>query len=336
MKLQRYEKNPILKPIAKHPWEAAITTNPGVWYDEQRREVVMLYRAAGHDPEHVVRLGLARSKDGFHFEREPQPVFEPSADGFDAGCVEDPRIVKFGKHYFVTYATRPCPPGEYWLYEQASFKPPVFPDEFPQILRHNWTASGLAITEDFKHWRRAGTLTDTTVDDRDVILFPERINGRCYMLHRPMGWTGEKYGSEYPAIWIASGDDWLHMRESQLLIKARYDWETKVGGNTPPIRTAAGWLTLYHGVGPDKQYRLGALLLDLKDPTCVWHRTPDWILQPEADYEFDGPYSGCIFPCGKVVMDGRLYVYYGAADKYVGVATCDLEELLSYLQSCPQ
>lgn len=335
MMLQRYDRNPILTPNADHSWEAAITTNPGAWYDAQTGEVVMLYRAAGHDAEHIVRLGLARSSDGFHFTREPEPVFEPSVDGFDAGCVEDPRIVKFGDYYFVTYATRPFPPGEYWLEEEAPFKPPVLPDEFPRMMRHNWTATGLAITSDFKTWHRAGTLTDPGVDDRDVILFPERIDGRCYMLHRPMGWTGPAYGTEHPAIWIAWGEDWLRMRESKLLIKARYNWEKKVGGNTPPIRTEAGWLTLYHGVGADKHYRLGALLLDLEDPTRVVARTPDWIMQPETDYELDGPYSGCIFPCGKVVIDGTLFVYYGGADKYVGLATCRLDDLIGYLKNCP-
>ena len=96
-----------------------------------------------------------------------------------------------------------------------------------------------------------------------------------------------------------------------------------------------GWLTIYHAVGRDKSYRLGALLLDLDDPAKVLHRTPDWIMQPEEPYEIDGYYKGCVFPCGKVVIDGTLFVYYGAADKYVAVATCSLDELLDHLLSCP-
>jgi len=118
--------------------------------------------------------------------------------------------------------------------------------------------------------------------------------------------------------------------------KQKYDWEAgKLGVNTPPIKTTHGWLTLYHAVGSDKYYRLGALLLDLKDPAKVLHRTTDWIMQPERDYEIDGYYKGCVFPCGKVVIDGTLFVYYGAADKYVALATCPLDELLEYLLSCP-
>ncbi|MBL7189372.1 MAG: hypothetical protein ISS70_23835 [Phycisphaerae bacterium] len=109
----------------------------------------------------------------------------------------------------------------------------------------------------------------------------------------------------------------------------------KIGINTPPVKTRHGWLTIYHAVGSDKYYRLGALLLDLKDPSTVLHRTTDWIMQPEEDYEIDGYYRGCVFPCGKVVIDGTLFVYYGAADKYVGLATCRLDELIDYVLSCP-
>ena len=120
-----------------------------------------------------------------------------------------------------------------------------------------------------------------------------------------------------------------------MLATAKYDWERKIGGNTPPVKTADGWLTLYHAVGPDAHYRLGAMLLDLNDPSKVLHRTPDWLIQPEEYYELEGPYQGVIFPCGKVVIDGILFVYYGGADKYVGLATCDLQELLEYLKQCP-
>jgi beta-1,2-mannobiose phosphorylase / 1,2-beta-oligomannan phosphorylase len=180
-------------------------------------------------------------------------------------------------------------------------------------------------------------LTDPLLDDRDVIQFPERINGKFVMLHRPLQWYGEKYGTEHPAIWISMADDLLGFRQSRLLAKARYPWELKIGCNTPPLRTKYGWLTLYHAVGYDKYYRLGAMLLDLDDPSKVLHRTKGWILQPEEEYETNGYYSGggVVFPCGKVVIKDTLFVYYGAADKYVGLATCGLSELLEYLISCP-
>ena len=112
MKLERYDGNPILSPNPKNAWESEVTTNPGAWYDEKTGTVYLLYRAAGADPEHKIHLGLAVSNDGYNFERtSDQPVFSPSVDGFDAGCVEDPRIVRMGNYFYVTYACRPFPPG---------------------------------------------------------------------------------------------------------------------------------------------------------------------------------------------------------------------------------
>lgn len=335
MHLQRYSGNPILSPNPNQEWESLVTTNPGAWFDRESHQVFLLYRAAGQDVEHRVYLGLATSSDGYHFERQSQPVLGPSRDGFDAGCVEDPRITKMGEYFYITYACRPFPPGQYWLpLDEQEYQPPLVPPEFPLSLRENATSTGLALTKDFKEFIRAGRLTNPVEDDRDVILFPEMINGSYFMLHRPMSWLGTAYGTDHPAIWITQGSDLLQWGESKLLAKNKYVWEVKIGGNTPPIKTPEGWLTLYHAVGPDKHYRLGALLLDLHDPTRVLHRTPDWLMQPEEWYELEGPYQGVIFPCGAVVIDDTLFVYYGGADKYVGLATCSLQKLLAYLISC--
>lgn len=331
MKLQRYRGNPILAPLEDHPWESRVVTNPGVWFDDDTGRFVMLYRASGHDPELRVRFGLAYSEDGYHFTRaSDQPAFSPSSDGFDAGCVEDARIVKMGGWYYVTYASRPFPPGHYWLPpEQRPYNPPVCPPEFPWALRENATTTGLALTQDFRTWIRAGRMTDPTVDDRDVILFPEKVGGRFAMLHRPMSWVGQEFGTDQPAIWISFSDDLLSWRDSRLLAKAELPWENgKIGGNTPPIRTDKGWLEIYHAVGVDGHYRLGAMLLDLEDPSRLLARTDDWILQPEEPYELVGYYEGCVFPCGAVALGDTLYVYYGAADAYVGVATCSLSALV--------
>ena len=120
------------------------------------------------------------------------------------------------------------------------------------------------------------------------------------------------------------------------MLRRKYPWEAfKLGINTPPIKTPYGWFTLYHAVGEDKFYRLGAVLLDLDEPGLVRHRTPDWLLQPEADYEIEGFYRGCCFPCGAVVIEGTLFVYYGGADKYCCVATCNFQDLLNHLLQCP-
>ena len=337
MKLKRYSGNPILGPNPANHWESMVATNPGAWYDEESGEVKLIYRAAGPDAEHRIHFGLATSTDGYTFTRaSDEPIFSPSVDGFDAGCVEDARIVKMGEYYYITYATRPFPPGEYWLGDRKRYSPPSLPDEVPWAIRSNSTATGLLITKDFKTYIRAGRMTDPKCDDRDVILFPEKIGGRFALMHRPMNWVGPEYGTDFPAMWISFSDDLLCWSDSKLLAKAEYEWEHgKIGGNTPPLRTEHGWLTIYHAVGSDSYYRLGAMLLDIDDPSIIRYRARDWILQPEEEYETKGYYNGVVFPCGNVIIGDTLFVYYGGADKYVGIATCSVSEFLEYMLSCP-
>ena len=337
MKLKRYEDNPILSPNPANEWESLAVFNPAAWYEKDNKKVLLLYRAAESGPEYKCYFGLALSNDGYHFERiSNQPVFSPSIDGFDASTVQDPRMVKIGDYYYITYACRFFPFGQFWVPKDEQYKRDVCPEDFPRVLGDNATCTGLLLTKDFKSFIRAGRLTDPLLDDRDVILFPKKINGRYVMMHRPLEWVGKKYDAEFPSVWLSTADDLLGFRESRLIVKQKYDWESgKIGINTPPFKTKHGWLTIYHAVGQDKYYRLGALLLDLNDPAKVLHRTTDWIMQPEEEYEINGYYKGCVFPCGKVVIGDRLFVYYGAADKYVALATCRLEELLDYLLSCP-
>ena len=337
MKLIRYEGNPILSPNPANAWENLAVFNPAAWYEKERGLVLMLYRAAEAHPEYKCYFGLAVSNDGTHFERvSDEPVIGPSVEGFDGSTIQDPRMVKMGEWYYITYAARHFPFGQFWAPKAEQYRPPVCPEDFPRFLRKNATSTGLLLTKDFKTFIRAGRLTDPLLDDRDVVLFPEKVGGKYVMMHRPLEWVGKKYGVTQASAWISTAKDLLGFRRSKLLIKAKYDWEAgKLGVNTPPIKTEHGWLTLYHAVGADKYYRLGALLLDLEDPAKVLHRTPEWIMQSEAEYEMEGYYQGCVLPCGKVVIRETLFVYYGAADKYVCLATCPLEELLDHLLSCP-
>jgi len=338
MKLKRYDGNPILSPHPDHPWEDLAVFNPAAWYEPETGEVLLLYRAAESHPDYKCCFGLATSRDGYHFERvSDRPVLNPSEEGFDGATIQDPRLVKMGEWYYVTYACRHYPFGQFWDAEaQKPYLTPEAPGEFPRYLRQNATLTGLLLTRDFKTWIRAGSLTDPLLDDRDVILFPEKVNGQFVMMHRPLEWVGPQYGTEHACAWIAFAHDLMGFRRSQLLIKNKYPWEArKLGINTPPIKTEHGWLTLYHAVGEDLHYRLGALLLDLENPQKVLHRTSDWLMEPEADYELEGLYRGVCFPCGAVVIDSTLFVYYGGADKFCALATCDVNALVAHLLTCP-
>ena len=334
MKLTKSKSNPILSPNEANNWENLVVCNPGVWYEDGK--FTMLYRAAGDDEQHYIRIGLATSEDGVHFERQSdKPVFGPSVDGPDQGGVEDPRIVKFGENYYVTYAYRPHFPGQYWKFAHDVILLPESDEYSPKVIQDNIANSALASTKDFKNFRRLGRVTETNLDDRDVILFPEKINGKYAMLHRPKQWIGEEYGVDKPAIWIRFSDDLMVWNEpSTLLMGGRTGtWEEKIGGSTPPLRTDKGWLLIYHGVenGGLGYYRVGVALLDLEDPTKVIARSEDWIMEPEHDYEIEGFYKGCVFPTGNAIVGDTLYVYYGGADKYIGLATCKVDEILDFL-----
>jgi predicted GH43/DUF377 family glycosyl hydrolase len=334
MKLTKHPGNPILKPHPSNYWENLVVCNPGAWYEDG--VFYLLYRAAGDDEDHTIRFGLASSKDGKNFERvSDQPVFSPSIDGPDMGGVEDARIVKFDDDYYVTYAYRPCAPGRYWTFEHDVILLPEAGENAPLVYKNNIANSGLAVTKDFKNWRRLGRLTQSNLDDRDVILFPEKINGKFALLHRPKEWVGEEYGCEFASMWITYSDDLMVWNEPSKLLLSGIPgtWEEKVGGGPPPLKTQDGWLLIYHGVemGGRGYYRSGVALLDLNDPSKIIARNPDWILEPEYDYETEGFYNGCVFPTGNVILDDTLHVYYGAADKYIGLASCSLSELLSHL-----
>jgi predicted GH43/DUF377 family glycosyl hydrolase len=336
MKLKRYDNNPIVSPLPDSPWENICTCNPAAWYDGQ--QVSLLYRGGPDTDQHPIYLGLAQSADGFNFARlSDKPVFGPSENGFDGGCIEDPRIIKFGDTYFVTYAARMFPPAAYWRkkFPLNAFNPPL-PEHAPIAARKNLTRSGLAATKDFRTWHRLGPLTAADVDDRDVIIFPEKIDGEFVMLHRPSSWVGPEYGCEKPSMWLTFGDDMLCWREEHLLAQPAFDWERrKIGGSTPPIQTDKGWLVLYHGVDDNIVYRVGAMMLDLDDPLKIIARTPEPILEPEAEYERVGLVPNVVFPCGNVVIGDTLFVYYGGADKYCCVATAPLAELVDHVLANP-
>ena len=325
-RLDKWEKNPILTPERNNEWEKEAVFNPGAWYEEGT--FYLLYRAAGEVEDYRNCLGLAVSKDGFNFERvSSSPVFTPSEDGFDAGCVEDPRIVKFGDTFYVTYAARAFPPGAFWRGERRKNLPADTP-----TWRENLTRSGLLSSKDLRHFERLGPITSDKVDDRDVVLFPERIKGKYVMLHRPYEWVGEKYGCKAPSIWLAYSEDLIHWEGDQLLIQPEFEWESKkIGASTPPIRTEKGWLTLYHGVDRGGVYRVGVMLLDLEEPWKVIARSPHFIMEPEEEFEKKGYVDNVVFPCGNVVVEGKIFIYYGGADSVCCVATTWLEDLISYV-----
>ena len=335
--LKRYGAGPVLEPVPG-AWDCVSVFNPGAILHDGK--VYMLYRAVSDIEEYVSRFGLAVSEDGYHFERAlAEPVYEPQAD-FEVGGVEDARITRDGDEFLITYAAVSKTPGP--VYSQMDFFRLVREDpccERPGIPPLGESYTGLLRSGDLTEFTFEGLITPPGIDDRDGVLFPERIGGRYVMLHRPTSWVGPGYGTDGPAIWLAFSDDlkgWDYGQKGEyLLMTPRTTWEAdKIGGGPPPVKTDAGWLVIYHGVDDKYVYRVGAALLDLQDVTRVIARTDDFLLEPQEEWEKVGIIPNAVFPTAAVWEPGReLLVYYGAADRVVGLATADMDELLDCLLS---
>lgn len=312
VKLKRFDENPIIKPEATHAWETKAVFNPGICQTD--KNIHILYRAMSDDDTSVI--GYASTMDGFHVdERLPDPVYVPreafekrSRSGTGCGC-EDPRITRIGDTAYMCYTA----------YDGVN--PPriaLTSIKIDDLDAHKW------------NWKTPVLISPPGIDDKDAAIFPRKINGKYAILHR-IGLS----------VWIDFVDDlqfegkkWLGGR---VLMKPRPGiWDSrKIGISGPPIETKDGWLLLYHGISKreDRHYDVRAALLDLKDPTKVLARTKYPIFEPEKSYERSGLVANVVFPCGSAVKDGTLFVYYGGADKVVGVATVKLNKLLERLQS---
>lgn len=308
-KLKRFEENPIISPIPEIPWESRATFNPAALYADGK--IHLLYRAMSQDNTSV--LGYAQTSDGVNIdERLPYPIYTPRAD-FEkktvpmgnSGC-EDSRLTQIGDSLYMCYT--------------------AFDGTNPPRV----ALTSLHI-DDFlgKLWRWATPklISPPGVDDKDACILPKKIDGKYIIFHR-IGFS----------IWIDACDDlefqggkWIG---GEILANPRIDkWDNvKIGISTPPLETEKGWFLLYHGVsGPGKKYKVGAMLLDLHDPRRVLGRTNEPLLEPEMPYELTGEVPNVVFPCGAVVIGDILYVYYGAADKVVGVAGIPFNRILSIL-----
>jgi predicted GH43/DUF377 family glycosyl hydrolase len=330
MKIIRYPGNPIVIPGGR-PWRAVTTFNPGVVLDEDGT-FYMLERACSSLAPLKCQFGLLKSSDGFHFEHVVNwPVFTPEQLGTPRGTVEDPRVVKIEGTFYMTYVHRnvasSCHPTGLGI--------PVYagPDDVAPGDPNNYR-TGIARSANLTEWENLGLITPRDLDDRDCILFPEKIKGRYALLRRPSNFVGPQYGCSQPSIWLSYSHDLRAWDEPTLVATVENrSWEgKKIGASTPPIKTKEGWLLLYHGVDEDTVYRLGIMLLDRGNPGKVIARSPKFIMEPEAYYERVGLIiPRVIFPSANVIKDDTLFIYYGCADTCIGVATVPVAELLAYV-----
>lgn len=335
MKITRSPENPIVMP-GLYDWRKITVFNPAVIIENDK--FYMIERTAGSLRPFKCYFGLLESDDGVHFTHVmDEPVFTPDMLGFPYGSIQDPRIVKIDDTFYMNYALRPSSMNYYPTgLGVPDSDNPDYPGDWNNPENY-LTRSGILVSKDLKNWEQHSYTTPLDINDRDNILFPEKINGKFALLRRPEEYIGEQYGTEKAAMWITYSDDLLEWEEPQLLAKSEYDWEfKKIGGATPPVKTDQGWLTLYHSVDADHVYKVGVMMLDLEDPGKVIARCPHPIMEPETYEEKFGLFiPNVIFPTANVVKDGLLYIYYGVTDTAIGLATVPLDDIVNEVMKHP-
>ncbi|MFN8493264.1 MAG: glycosidase [Caldilineaceae bacterium] len=301
-RLQRHPQSPVLLPDTASDWECYNVFNPSVIFHNQLFH--MHYRAQGHD--WISRIGYAVSTDGIHWNRLRRPILEPH-DATDSRGVEDPRVVEIDGVFYMTYT--------------------AYGREFTGKGQPTHAGGGIlpmvARSQNLLTWERLAPIVRGE-DNKDHVLFPRKLQGRYCALHR-----------RWPHVWLAYSDDLLTWREEDMapIYGPRPDngWDSKsVGSNGAPIETEHGWLCLNHGYAADHVYQLGVILLDLDDPTKVIRRAKGSIFWPEELWEIKGDVPNVVFSNANPVVGEDVYVYYGAADHLIGLATCRLADLVDF------
>jgi predicted GH43/DUF377 family glycosyl hydrolase len=251
----------------------------------------------------ISHLRMIRSPDGRTVGSVDGARFAPRVEYEEFG-VEDPRITRIGDTFYFTYVA---------------------------VSRHG-AATALASTVDFRTFHRHGIIF--CPENKDVVLFPEKIDGEYVALHRPKG--AMRFSA--PEIWLARSSNLIHWGSHEPVRAGSGTWEIgRTAAGTPPVRTRDGWLEIYHG--NDKRdddpgigdYAAGALLLDLDDPQRLVRQSTEPILAPETKFEREGFVPNVLFPTGIVDRDETLLIYYGAADAATGVVEISRTELLDAL-----
>jgi beta-1,2-mannobiose phosphorylase / 1,2-beta-oligomannan phosphorylase len=329
MEITRCFKNPIVVP-GYWDWRKVVTFNPGAIYENGK---FFLYeRAAGSLRPFRTFIGLLESEDGINFKPVlDKPVFDSDRIGYPEGSVQDARVVKIEGRFYMSYAMQPY---GFNCYPKGDGLPDYDTAPYPQWKNRPYpmiTQSGIAVSDDGIHFSHLCYTSTEDIDDRDHTLFPEKINGKFALLRRPLEFVGEPYGTRQPGIWLSYSGDLSEWSAPKLLATAINDWEGgKIGAAASPVKTKYGWLLLYHGVDEKTVYRVGAMILDLKNPLKVLARTRHFIMEPTEYYEkFGLIIPNVIFPTSTILKDGILYIYYGCCDSNISLATVPIDELIS-------
>jgi len=317
--IRRHSANPVLA-AGQVPYASDLVFNAGVCKYEGR--YVMLFRndygyREGRGFEGT-NLGLADSDDGVAWTVRPQPVWQVRDE--EMRRVYDPRLTVLDGRVYVCFAMDTA----------------------------HGVRGGVAVTDDFERFE---ILSLSLPDNRNMVLLPEKVGGRCVRLERPFPVYG-RGGRDRFDIWFADSPDLRYWGNTRLVLGVEHVpfANDKIGPAAPPVRTGAGWLTTFHAVDRDerrgrngwepawkKRYTAGVMLLDLDEPWRVVGMSKRPLIAPEAKYETDGGFrNDVIFPGGMILEDsGEVKIYYGAADTVEALAVADVADLIKLCTEAP-
>jgi beta-1,4-mannooligosaccharide/beta-1,4-mannosyl-N-acetylglucosamine phosphorylase len=300
MPLTRHPDNPILTPEQVGPHCSAVFNCGAVEHDGQ---VVLMLRV--EDDRRQSSFRTARSDDGVHFVVADEPINYP----------QRPTEQDWGGHRFDMRLT-PMDGGYYAMHAVW--------------LQGLGCGIGIARTQDLQHFEPVGPVS--VPSNRNGVLLPEQIGGRYCRLERPQDVDGSG------TMWVGYSPDLIHWGDARPLKMPTLAWGTrKTGAGAVPIRTDHGWLTIYHATAltaSTENYYLGAMLLDLDDPSRIVAAPDRFVLQPEKLYECVGQVPNVVFTAGAVQRpDGQLYIYYGGADTRICLAQTTIDQLVQFCLS---
>jgi beta-1,4-mannooligosaccharide/beta-1,4-mannosyl-N-acetylglucosamine phosphorylase len=315
--IKRYSGNPILSP-KDIPYESSLVFNAGVtkfngkYVMVLRNDYGVTEESFKNGSDFKVRMGFATSKDGINWDIDPDKNFLTWMLSDEITHIYDPRLTVIEGRCYMCFATN---------------------------TRHGLRA-GIAVTDDFDKFE---LLSMTIPDNRNMVLFPEKINGNFVRLERPFP-VYSRDGKDRFDIWISDSADCRYWGDFDLLLAVEDVpfANNKIGPGAPPVKTSKGWLTLFHSVDFDetqgkngwedkwqKRYMVGVMLLDLKDPRKIIGISKEPLIVPETTYEMEGYRGRVIFPGGMILEDsGEVKIYYGAADTVECLATTHVDSLL--------
>lgn len=295
----RHLENPIIKrnPL---PDVARIFNSAVIPYEDG---YVGVFRGEQRDGMPHVYFGTSSDALNWNFQEEKIKFIDEDGNPFQPIYAYDPRLIKVEDTYYAI-----------WCQDMYG------------------AAIGMAKTTDFKTFTR---LENPFLPyNRNAVLFPRKINGNFIMLSRPCDNGHTAFGD----IFISESPDMVYWgKHRHVMGKSDNWWESlKIGGGAAPIETDKGWLIFYHGVVNTCNgyvYSIGAAILDINEPSKVLHRCSRYVLAPEEWYEERGFVPNVCFPCCTLhdSETGRIALYYGCADSYVGVAYTTAEEIYDYI-----